>query len=198
MKRIFCFALFLISVSVSAFAQDVATKRTGDQLYEGSHHYEIGGGINMLGILGSVGGPGREFGPGVYLEYRYALTEHVDVGGQLNFKCGKGHSSYTGPGYPIFDFFCNQAALKALADYNICPTRLASPYIGVGAGAGYMIYKRLDNNELTHYPYGIIGGRIGVQVWRFRLALECDFAVTRLYSFSSTETSTAINLSYTF
>ena len=255
MNRILYSALFLISVSISAFAQDVVTKRNGEQIrvkvieisdskvtyrlenepdgpvysirkssidnikynsgrvetfdikapsgkvlssYVGAHHYEIGGGINIFGILGAVGGPERSPGPGFYFEYRYAFAEHFDVGGQLNYKCGQGQSAYAGPGSPTFRFFNNQIAIKAIADYNICPSRLANPYIGIGAGAGYMFSKRLDNNEVEHYPYGTIGGRFGVQVWRFRIAIECDFALTRPYGFSPEETSTALNLSYAF
>jgi len=174
------------------------SKNTSLPPTKGTHHYDLGGGVNLFGILGAVGGPGRELGPGAYFEYRYAFAEHFDIGGQVNFKCGKGHSAYSGPESPTFDFFDNQIALKAVADYNICPSRLASPYIGIGAGAGYMFSKRLDNNEVNHYPYGILGGRIGVQIWRFRLAVECDFALTRPYGFSPEETSTALNLGFTF
>jgi hypothetical protein len=59
-----------------------------------------------------------------------------------------------------------------------------------------MFSKLLENNQINHYPYGIVGGRIGIQVWRFRIALECDFALK--HGLSSEETSTALNLSFTF
>lgn len=185
MKRLFAASL-LVFVCICASAQSIV----------GSHSFEIGGGINLFGLIASHGGPDRELGPGVFFEYRYAFAEHFDVGGQLNFKCGKGRPEYSGPGSPTFEFFDNQVALKAVADYNICPSRLASPYIGIGAGTGYMFSKLLENNQINHYPYGIVGGRIGIQVWRFRIALECDFALK--HGLSSEETSTALNLSFTF
>ena len=197
----------LVSGAIGAVAQDAAeqdnsqgsaSETVSEKAYKGSHHYEIGGGVNMYGILGSVGGPARALGTGVYLEYRYDIAEHFDIGGQVNYKWGNGQTEYIDPSYPTYSFKDRQIAVKAVSDYNICPSRPVSPYIGIGAGAGYMFSKRLDNNELDTYPYGIIGGRIGIQVWHFRIAIECDFALTRPYGFSPEESSTALNLSFTF
>lgn len=101
--------MLLVFVCTCASAQSIV----------GSHSFEIGGGINLFGLIASHGGPDRELGPGVFFEYRYAFAEHFDV-----------------------------------------------------------------------------GGRIGIQVWRFRIALECDFALK--HGLSSEETSTALNLSFTF
>lgn len=166
--------------------------------YKGTHHFEIGGGVNAYGILGSVGGPARKVGPGAYVEYRYAFAEHFDVGAQFNYKYGRGHSSFLGPDEPTTHFVDNQIALKALFDYNVCPSRLASPYLGIGLGCGGMFDKSLEYGHVDKYPYGILGGRIGVQIWHFRLAIECDFAIKRPYGFSSFETSTCLNLGITF
>lgn len=167
--------------------------------YKGTHHFEIGGGVNAYGILGSVGGPARKVGPGAYVEYRYAFAEHFDVGAQFTYKYGRGRSSISlGPDYPVTHFVDNQIALKALLDYNICPSRLASPYLGIGLGCGGMFDKSLEYGHVDKYPYGILGGRIGVQIWHFRLAIECDFAIKRPYGFSSFETSTCLNLGITF
>ena len=101
MKRLFAASL-LVFVCICASAQSIV----------GSHSFEIGGGIILYGLIASHGGPERELGPGVFFEYRYAFAEHFDVGGQLNFKCGKGHPEYSGPGSPTFEFFDNQVALR--------------------------------------------------------------------------------------
>lgn len=203
--------IFVLSAlaCINTYAQDVITTRKGETIngktdarvyppYKGTHHFEIGGGVNAYGILGFVGGPARKVGPGAYVEYRYAFAEHFDVGAQFNYKYGRGHSSFLGPDEPTTHFVDNQIALKALFDYNVCPSRLASPYLGIGLGCGGMFDKSLEYGHVDKYPYGVLGGRIGVQIWHFRIAIECDFAIKRPYGFSSFETSTCLNLGITF
>lgn len=164
---------------------------------KGSHNYEIGVGINAYGILGAVGGPVRKSGPGAYFEYRYAFADHFDVGGQLSYRFSNGQTGYIGPETPDQTIKYNQIGLKTLADYNICPGRLANPYIGVGLGAGSLFEKRSLSGKSTSY-FGVVGPRIGVQIWKFRIAIEADFAFDGKYGILSTETATALNLSFVF
>ena len=77
------------------------------------------------------------------------------------------------------------------------PAKVVRPYIGAGAGAGMMIEKASTGTSDTSI-YGTIGPRIGLQIWRFRLALEFDFAYNMQYGFLSTETATGLSLSYVF
>ncbi|MDO5442673.1 MAG: hypothetical protein Q4G10_03285 [Bacteroidia bacterium] len=137
MKR-FVIALFLLISAVQAFAQE-----------KNSHSFEFGGGINAYGILGTCGGPTRYFGPGAYIEYRNAVAEHFYVGAQLNYKCGDGESEFYGDGTPVYGIKYKQAGLKAVADYNVCPSRFASPYIGVGLGVGEL-FENTDSCQHRH------------------------------------------------
>lgn len=165
--------------------------------YKGTHSFEIGAGLNAYGILGAVGGPGRYVGPGAYFEYRYAFAEHFDIGAQLNYKYGKGHSADFGDDMQSYGFTCNQIAFKASADYDICPSRLASPYIGVGLGVGGIFEKTTDGRK-SKEPYGTFCPRIGVRVWKFTLSLEVDLAYNGRYGFLTTPTSTALSLGFRF
>ena len=185
MKRI-VITLFLLANAVLGFAQQKNTS-----------NFEIGGGINAYGILGACGGPIRYFGPGAYFEYRNAFAEHFDVGAQLNYKRGDGESAFIGDGAPGYDIKYNQIGLKAVADYNVCPSRLASPYFGVGLGVGEL-YEKTGKGTKHNEMYGTLCPRIGVQVWRIRLAIEVDFAYNGEYGFLSTPTSTALNIGFTF
>ena len=161
---------------------------------EKPHNYEVGAGVNVYGILGSVGGPGRSLGPGVHFEYRYDLSDRLDVGARAYYKYGDGRSAPTGE--PTYGITFNQIGLKAVADYNFRPGKLLRPYIGVGAGAGVLFDKTYMGTDSS--TYGTVGPRLGLQLWRFRAALEFDFAYDFDYGFLSTETATSLTLSYTF
>ena len=89
---------------------------------EKPHNYEVGAGVNVYGILGTVGGPGRSLGPGVHFEYRYDLSDRLDVGARAYYKYGDGHSADTGE--PSWYIVWNQIGLKAVADYNFRPGKL--------------------------------------------------------------------------
>ena len=67
----------------------------------------------------------------------------------------------------------------------------------VGLGAG-MLVKDMSVGYTDTGIFGVIGPRVGVQIWRFRLALEFDFAFNGEYGFLHTETSTGLNLGFTF
>ena len=159
------------------------------------HHYDAGVGLNAYGILGAVGGPSRNISPGFLFEYRYDYTDRVDFGAQALFKHGKGHSAFTGG--PTWGLTYNQIGLKGVADYNGRPGKLVRPYIGAGFGGGMLFTKRDTGTNDTDI-FGIIGPRLGLQIWRFRVGLEVDFAFDGQYGFLSTETTTALNLSFSF
>ena len=185
MKRIAFFIVFLFATTiVPCMAQE-----------QGKHSYEVGAGINAYGILGAVGGPGRTLGPGVHFEYRNSISDRFDLGGRIYYKYGTGKSAPTGG--PTWGIVFNQVGAKAVADFIMRPAKVVRPYIGAGAGAGMMIEKASTGTSDTSI-YGTIGPRIGLQIWRFRLALEFDFAYNMQYGFLSTETATVLSLSYVF
>lgn len=187
MKRL---AIFIISLLVCSSSLLSAQEKD-------RHNFEAGAGINIYGILGVMGGPSREFGPGIHFEYRYDYSDRVDFGGRLYYKYGEGHSAFTGE--PTWGLVYNQVGLKAVTDFNMRPGKLVRPYIGAGLGAGAIHTHRISaqHNDDTAL-YGTIGPRIGLQIWRLRLALEFDFAFDGQYGFLSTETATSLTLSYTF
>ncbi len=185
MKRVLSIVIWLLFLSGTVISAQEKEK----------HNFEIGGGINAFGIIGTCGGPNRDSGPGGYFEYRYNYTKWFDLGIQANFKHGKGHSAYTGG--PTWGLVYNQLGIKALVDLKMLPNRFVCPYIGLGLGEGVVFTKRegLDNSMDT---YGILGPRIGLQIWRIRVSVEYDFATDGAFAFSSTESSLGLNIGYTF
>ena len=184
MKRVFLMAIWLLLLGTVAFAQE-----------KGKHNFEAGGGINAFGIPGVVGGPSKEAGMGLYVEYRYNGTKWIDLGIQANFKHAKGRSAFTG--VPTWGFVDNQIGLKALVDLKMLPNMLVCPYIGLGLGRG-VIFSTSEKNGNSTGTYGILGPRIGLQIWRIRLALEYDFANDGFFDLSSRESSLGLNIGYTF
>lgn len=187
MKRIITFIIALtLGTSLLSSAQE-----------KDRHNYDAGVGLNAYGILGFVGGPSRNISPGFLFEYRYDYTDRIDFGAQALFKYGKGHSAFIGEDYPILGLTYNQIGLKAVADYNGRPGKLVRPYIGAGFGGGALFTQRTDGTN-DRDIFGTIGPRLGLQIWRFRIGLEIDFAFDGQYGFLSTETATALNLSFSF
>ena len=175
--------LFVIS-SVSALAQDKP------------HNFEAGLGINIYG-LGAVGGPSKDFGPGFHFEYRYNYSERVDVGGRLYYKYGKGTSAFTDIDSPTWGFVDNHIGLKGVADFNMRSGKSVRPYIGVGVGGAVLVTTRTTGDNSSEM-FGTFGPRIGLQIWRFRVAIESDIAFTGRYGVLSPETAHSLTLSYTF
>ena len=187
MKRIITFIIALsLGTSLLSSAQE-----------KDRHHYDAGVGLNAYGILGFVGGPSRNISPGFLFEYRYDYTDRIDFGAQALFKYGKGHSAFIGEDYPKLGLTYIQIGLKAVADYNGRPGKLVRPYIGAGFGGGALFTQRTDGTNDTDI-FGTIGPRLGLQIWRFRIGLEIDFAFDGQYGFLCTETATALNLSFSF
>ena len=89
----------------------------------------------------------------------------------------------------------NQVGTKVVADYIMWPEKVVRPYIAAGAG---MTIEKASTGSLGTSIYGTIDPRIGLQVWRFLLALEFDFAYNMQYGFLSTETATGLSLSCVF
>ena len=176
------FILFIIA-GVSAFAQDR------------KHHYEVGVGINMYG-LGAVGGPSKDFGPGFHFEYRNDYSERVDFGGRIYYKYGEGRSAFIGC-TPTWGFADNHIGLKGVADFNMRPGKSVRPYIGAGFGGAVMITTR-TTGENSSEVFGTVGPRVGLQLWRFRVAIESDIAFNGRYGILSSESAHSITLSYTF
>ena len=185
MKRLISiFLVTLVISSVSAFAQDKP------------HNFEAGLGINIYG-LGAVGSPSKDFGPGFHFEYRYNYSERVDVGGRLYYKYGKGTSAFTGMDSPTWGFVDNHIGLKGVADYNMRTGKSVRPYIGLGLGGAAMVTTR-TNGDNSSEMFGTFGPRIGLQMWRFRVAIESDIAFNGRYGVLSSETAHSLTLSYTF
>ena len=187
MKRITCIAILLLVCTCTMLNAQVKEK----------HNFEAGIGLNVYGILGMEGGPSRNPSLGAYFEYRYNDTEHFDFGGQINYTHGNGRSAFTGE--PTWGIVYDQVNLKGVADYNFCPKRLVSPYIGAGLGCGVLFASRKAGRADSVDKFGIVGPRIGLQIWRIRTALEFNFAFGGGYNgFLNTESAAALNVSYTF
>ena len=184
MKRFFALLVIIFASCTVAMAQG-----------RDKHNYEIGASGNIYGILGMMGGPARELGPGVHFEYRYDITKRIDIGGRLYYKYGTGTSAFTGE--PTYGIVYNQAGAKAVADFNMRPNKLLRPFVGVGAGLGMIAEKRATGDKESSV-YGTISPRIGLQIWRFRVALDFDFAYNGQYGFLGTETASSLNVGFTF
>ena len=185
MKRFITTLLTLFAISsVSALAQDKP------------HNFEAGLGINIYG-LGAKGGPSKDFGPGFHFEYRYNYSERVDVGGRLYYKYGKGTSEFIGIDSPTWGFVDNHIGLKGVADFNMRPGKSVRPYIGVGVGGAVLVTTRTTGDNSSEM-FGTFGPRIGLQIWRFRVAIESDIAFNGRYGVLSPVTAHSLTLSYTF
>ena len=170
----------------------------------GSGVFEIGAGWNIYGTLGATGGPFRYFSPGIYGEYRYGAAERFDIGAQLNYRFGNGESDYfVHVGQWKLRF--NQVNLKAVADFKMCPSRAVRPFIGVGAGAGFIMEERIGDlskvswtvSPVKKWFFGTVGPRFGLHIKRFRVAIETDLAFD-MEHWDSIATATALNVGYSF
>lgn len=182
MKRIIIAILLLANMAVG-YAQQ-----------KNRNSFELGVGYNVFGITRADGSNSRDNGPGAYFEFRNAVAEHFDLGVQLSYKYGKGHTMYISADTPSKDITYNQAGLKGVADYNLWPTRTVCPYAGVSLGAGELFGKFADGTK-DHYTYGIIGPRIGVQIWHFRISIEADFAFSGGYMYGLISEPSALSAS---
>lgn len=123
------------------------------------HLFEIGAGavlpLSTMFYMGgsSFGGPAIN----AYGEYRYAIQDHIHLGGQLGYK------AYSKGKTPM-----HMISAKAHLTANILPHRKVNPYAGLGIGYGFF------TNGSNHF---LLVPRIGIQIGKhLRIALEYDMA----------------------
>jgi len=195
MKRLIVVICLIAVSSIISSAQETEKEN-------GLNVFEIGVGLNISNAFEVYGGPKTGLGPGAYFEYRYKLSQCFDVGGQALYKYSKGKEYVFPIDEPAPDAVSHHVGLKALADYNFCPDRLANPYIGLSVGFGGMFLQD-SYTARANYFYRTFGPRVGVQIKRFRLGVEADFACYNVGRgsrnfFRSFEVSTGINLGFCF
>ncbi len=185
MKTWIAFISFVL-LSVTALAQD----------YEGSK-FELGAGVDGYGIVGAVGGPSKNLGPEIYAEYRYGFNEHFSCGAKFSYKFGKVTTeNYKETEITKEMFYYHQPEIKFLTEYMILKSGLIRPYVSVNLGLGGLFDRNNSSNNKT--VYGLVGPGIGVQIWRFRLALNRDYAFNAEKGFISDLSSYGITLGYVF
>lgn len=191
MKTVMSGPLMIILCTCSCIYAAAQTKVHGSV-------YEVGAGVDVYGILGSVGGPSRNAGPEVSFTYRYCFGGHFDAGASISYMYSNGRQAKaTESGDECRRISFNQLNIKEIADWNMFPERMISPFVGAGIG-GDMSFKKPEDASASHKTYGVVGPRIGVQIWRFRLSADFDYAFDAKSGFLSTETSKAFCISYVF
>ena len=134
------------------------------------HLFEIGAGAVLpLSTMFYMGGPSFG-GPAInaYGEYRYAIQDHIHLGGQLGYKAYSlggqlGYKAYSKGKIPM-----HMISAKAHLTANILPHRKVNPYAGLGIGYGFF------TNGSNHF---LLVPRIGIQIGKhLRIALEYDMA----------------------
>ena len=128
------------------------------------HLFEIGAGAVLpFSTMFYMGGPSFG-GPAInaYGEYRYAIQDHIHLGGQLGYK------AYSKGKTPM-----HMISAKAHLTANILPHRKVNPYAGLGIGYGFF------TNGSNHF---LLVPRIGIQIGKhLRIALEYDMAYENKY-----------------
>lgn len=128
------------------------------------HLFEIGAGAVLpFSTMFHMGGPSFG-GPAInaYGEYRYAIQDHIHLGGQLGYK------AYSKGKTPM-----HMISAKAHLTANILPHRKVNPYAGLGIGYGFF------TNGSKHF---LLVPRIGIQIGKhLRIALEYDMAYENKY-----------------
>lgn len=194
MKRLIAFAL-AFSVAVSVFGQNAG------------HKFELGVGFAPFFMEIVEDGIRMPYEGDAYFEWRYDFGNHFDVGAKLDYKyCpvnlfdGSAVSYYGDQHY---------GALLALADFNILPGKKVNPFIGVGAGAGFILdvwkSQKVERPEAhdaaKDMPLGakdpsfmfVAAPRIGVELFsHLRLSASVDI------SNSDTRWPICFNVGWTF
>ena len=146
MKRSIILLAILLTSSITLQAQK-------------KHLFEIGAGVVFpFSTMFYMGGPSFG-GPAInaYGEYRYAIQDHIHLGGQLGYK------AYSKGKTPM-----HMISAKAHLTANILPHRKVNPYAGLGIGYGFF------TNGSNHF---LLVPRIGIQIGKhLRIALEYDMA----------------------
>ena len=189
MKKIIVLLAAMCMVT-AAFAQE-----------KGAHSFEVGVGANTFRILSKDAGSFFKYdkwGEDIYGEYRYGISDHFDIGGQLQYRRSTGIA-------PLRRFDCSadsmkylQVGLMAVADYNILPSKLINPFVGACAGGGRALEMTNNVKVSGRSCYGVLAPRIGVQIWHFRLTWEYDFAYYTDDAFLRHKNAHNLNLGFTF
>lgn len=150
------------------------------QVKHGSE-FEVGAGVSIYGITGSVGGLYRNAGPTAYLGYGYRFHDNFDALFRASYKNGnaKGWTASENPTY--VNTKCNQVEGMLGVDYVILPSKLVRPFVGAGIGGG-VLFEKMENTSYSN-AYGIVGPHFGVSIWRFRLSVDLCYAFDAEYGF---------------
>ena len=184
MKKFLVSAVCLLS-AVCGFAQ----------VKHGSE-FEIGAGVSMYGITGSVGGVSRNAGPAAYFSYGYRF--HDNVGASLKLSYKNGNCDYMTDSEPSrrVSYKGNQVEALAGVDYVMLPDRLVNLFVGAGIGGGVLFEK--SNGTCDNGWYGVVGPRIGVSIWRIKLSADLCYAFDGKYGFESSMSSKVLTVGFMF
>ncbi len=166
------------------------------QVKHGSE-FEVGAGVSIYGITGSVGGLYRNAGPTAYLGYGYRFHDNFDALFRASYKNGnvKGWTHHSeNPTY--VNIKCNQVEGMLGVDYVILPSKLVRPFVGAGIGGG-VLFEKMENTSYSD-AYGIVGPHFGVSIWRFRLSVDLCYAFDAEYGFESDMSSKTFTLGFLF
>ncbi len=155
-KLVLSFFAILAALSVQAQEED-------------AHDFEvgIGTGLNFIAKENISRNPGVM----VYGEYRYGLSDHFDIGAQVNYSNAKGK-------YDAKDAIFNQVELMLVSDWNILSSGKCRPFIGVGLGGAYGKYAA--NQVKYNYFLGVVDPRLGLQFGRhYKVAFDANLAFER-------------------
>jgi len=196
MKQYFSILCLFLSITVPSFAQ-----------LKLGHNFELGGTYNYVSARYSDGTKLKINGPGAFFEYRYTVENNFDIGGKISYGCAEGNNykivAQENPSLMKY----HQGWIKLLGDYNICPTHIIYPYVGLETGIGVTFMRSKNITNENYFSY-VFTPRIGFQVWHFRFGCEFDFLCDRIrhysasrgssHSYSAYSSVIALNLGITF
>ena len=180
MKKILT-TLLALGLTLTAFAQS------------GSSELEVGGTLNyFLGKQVDNVSYNRPMRPGILIEYRYNISDYLDLGVQASSTFGQG--KIVGTGYTDKAWFLQVAPL-AVADFNLLPERGFNPFIGVGVGPGFG-YESNKITKVAHWSTSlVVAPRVGVELFEhLRLSVQYNWYLKAGEKFSNV----ALGVSWTF
>ena len=183
MKRLLLLGALIICAYSLSFAQE-----------SDKHNFE--GGVSESIYPNVADGANTHYqGYGLYFEYRYNLIDHIDLGGKVYYQYSTGRSVFTGDMLSVFPITYNQIGVKGFADLNILPGKKVCPFVGFSLGIADVAESYKGN---TYHEFrGTISPRIGVEVWRIRIATELDYGYDPGYGIKHERTLT-LNVGFVF
>ena len=171
MKKIFT-TLLALGLALTAFAQ------------HGSSELEIGGTLNyFLGKQVNNVSYNRPMRPGILIEYRYNIGDHLDLGVQLSSTFGQG--KIAGTGYTDKAWFLQVAPL-AVADFNLLPESGFNPFIGVGVGPGFGYTSNKITKIASWSTSLVVAPRVGVELFEhLRVSVQYNWYMKEGNRFSN-------------